>query len=375
MRKIIIFIFLITQFCFSQNAPEISILTCSPGEEVYSIFGHSAIRIVDNDKDIVYNFGMFDFDTPNFTLKFVTGRLKYQLGIQETDNFIKIYSNENRKVSEQKLKLQKQQKNELIEKLNFLYRPENRYYTYSFIEKNCSTEIRDLLIENGVKFPKANLEKSNRDLINSHLITKPWIRFGTNLMLGKSLDEKSNKFQSMFLPKYLEQEINNSTINGHKLEKSRKSLNNVKSKEGSELYKWTSPIVIFSILLIIYLFKFYKPFETIFSLCIGTIGLILLLMWIFSEHPEVKNNLNILWANPLYLLYIPIKNNEQLKKFIAYILITFLVISILIWITNYQSFDVGIIPVLLILTIMNVRHIKTGYNIGSSQITGLVEKV
>ncbi|WP_442845857.1 lipoprotein N-acyltransferase Lnb domain-containing protein [Leeuwenhoekiella sp. H156] len=288
MRKIIIFIFLITQFCFSQNAPEISILTCSPGEEVYSVFGHSAIRIVDNDKDIIYNFGMFDFDTPNFTLKFVTGRLKYQLGIQETDNFIKIYSNENRKVSEQRLKLQKQQKNELIEKLNFLYKPENRYYTYSFIEKNCSTEIRDLLIENGVKFPKVNLEKSNRDLINSHLITKPWLRFGTNLMLGKSLDEKSNKFQSMFLPKYLEQEINNSTINGHKLVKSGKSLNNVKSKEESELYKWTSPIVIFSILLIIYLFTFYKPLETIFSLCIGTIGLILLLMWIFSEHPEVN---------------------------------------------------------------------------------------
>tara|TARA_R100000935_G_scaffold1440_5_gene4698 strand:+ start:20658 stop:21755 length:1098 start_codon:yes stop_codon:yes gene_type:complete len=364
LRKLIILIFLITQFCFSQNTPEISILTCSPGEEVYSVFGHSAIRIADKDRDIIYNFGMFDFDTPNFTLKFISGRLKYQLGIQKTDNFIKLYSSENRRVSEQKLKLNQHEKKELIEKLNFFYRPENRYYTYSFLEKNCSTEIRDLLIEKGVKFSNIKLEKSNRDLINSHLKTKPWLRFGTNLMLGKSLDKNTTSFQSMFLPKYLEREINNSTLNGQKLVKSEKFLNKFLNKEESELYKWTSPIVIFSILLILYFITLYKPLEMIFNFSIGTIGIILLIMWIFSEHPEVKNNLNILWANPLYLLYIPLNNKQQLKKNLAYILIAMMVISVLIWLTDYQSFDIGIIPVLLILTIMNLRYIKTGYNIG-----------
>lgn len=357
-------IFFITQCCLSQNTPEISILTCSPGEEVYSVFGHSAIRIVDNNTDIIYNFGMFDFDTPNFTLKFISGRLKYQLGIQKTDNFINLYSRENRSISEQKLKLSQHEKNELIEKLNFLYRPENRYYIYSFLEKNCSTEIRDLLIENGVKFSNGKLEKSNRDLINFHLKTKPWLRFGTNLMLGKSLDKKSTSFQSMFLPKYLEKEISNSTLDSQKLVKSEKLINKVKSKEESKWYKWTSPIVIFSILLVIYFFTLYKPLEQIFNFSIGIIGLILLIMWMFSEHPEVKNNLNILWANPLYLLYPPLNSNEQLKKNLAYVLIAMILISVLIWLTGYQSFDIGIIPVLLILTIMNVRYIKTGYNIG-----------
>ncbi|CAM4158066.1 DUF4105 domain-containing protein [Gillisia limnaea] len=365
MRKLIIFLILISQFCLAKSTPDISILTCSPGDDVYSVFGHSAIRIVDANFDIVYNFGVFDFDTPNFTLKFITGRLKYQLGIQKTENFIRIYSSENRKVSEQKLNLSQQEKKDLIRKLNFLYRPENRYYIYSFLEKNCSTEIRDLLIENEVKFPKERLELSNRDLINSHLRKKPWLRFGTNLMLGKSLDEKSSRFQSMFLPKYLKQEINNSTLDSQNLVNSEKVLNREKSKEETDLRKWISPIVIFSILLLVYLLKFSKRFELIFTFSIGSIGLLLLIMWIFSEHPEVKNNLNILWCNPLYLFYIPLIYKKQLKKYLPYILLSMILISIGVWITNYQSFDVGIIPVLIILVLINVRNInKTGYNIG-----------
>lgn len=114
LRNLTILIIFIGQFCFAQNSTEISILTCSPGHEVYSVFGHSAIRIVDNDSDIIYNFGMFDFDTPNFALKFITGRLEYQLRIQKTENFLRQYLSENRRVLEQKLKLNKQEKNELV---------------------------------------------------------------------------------------------------------------------------------------------------------------------------------------------------------------------------------------------------------------------
>src|SRR5680860_1328290 len=157
---------------------------------------------------------MFDFDTPNFAFKFIKGKLEYHLGIQKTEDFIQQYTNENRLVSEQKLNLDAQEKNKIITKLNFLYRPENRYYLYSFLEKNCSTEIRDLLREIGVKFPNQKLEKSNRELINSHLEKNPWLRFGTNIMLGKSLDKKTDIYQSMFLPRYLKEAIDNSQLNG-----------------------------------------------------------------------------------------------------------------------------------------------------------------
>ena len=114
------------------------------------------------DTDLIYNFGMFDFETPNFTLKFVAGRLKYRLGIQKTEDFLALYTAENRGVSEQKLALNPHQKTELIAELNYLYKPENRFYSYSFLKKNCSTEIRDLLMEIGVKFYNAPLKKNQQ---------------------------------------------------------------------------------------------------------------------------------------------------------------------------------------------------------------------
>lgn len=351
---------MISQFCFAENTPEISILTCSPGDEVYSVFGHSAIRIVDKDTntDLIYNFGMFDFETSNFTLKFVAGRLKYRLGIQITEDFIKLYSAENRKVSEQKLRLDLQQKKEFIEKLNFLYRPENRFYLYSFLTKNCSTEIRDLLMEVGVEFPNGKLKKTNRDLINLHLRKNPWLRFGTTLMLGKSLDKKSSRFESMFLPKFLKQEIARANLNGKPLVKSENVLNKVKGKEETGLYKWISPLVVFSILLLVYLFTKPRLFEFVFIFATGCIGIILLLMGVFSDHPEVKDNLNILWSNPLYLIYLPSFRNGRVKKLLGYVFLVIILLTVLIWIVGYQSFDIGVIPLLATLAIINISNIN-----------------
>lgn len=358
LKRSFLFILLTSQFCFAENTPEISILTCSPGNEVYSVFGHSAIRIVDGNTDMVYNFGMFDFETSNFTLKFVTGRLRYRLGIEKTENFIQQYSDENRRVSEQKLKLSQHEKMKLIEKLNFLYKPENRSYIYSFLNKNCSTEIRDLLMEVGVEFPKGALEKTNRDLINFHLRKQRWLRFGTNLLLGKSLDKKSTRFESMFLPIFLKQEIHKATLNGQTLVKSETVLNKAKFKEEINWYNWTSPIVVFSILLLVYLFIKSKSVESIFIFSIGSIGMILLAMCLFSDHPEVKNNLNILWSNPLYYFYLPVFKNDRFKKPLAYVLLTMLLVTILIWIVGYQSFDIGIIPLLIVLTLINLKYIN-----------------
>lgn len=351
---------MISQFCYSRNNPEISILTCSPGDEVYSVFGHSAIRIVDKDQsiDLVYNFGMFDFDSPNFTFKFIKGKLMYYLGIQMTENFIEQYTKENRLVIEQKLNFSEKEKSELITKLNFLYRPENRQYFYSFLEKNCSTEIRDLLSEIGVNFPKEDLMVSHRELINYHLSDHLWLRFGTDLMLGKSLDHNSNKFESTFLPIYLKEEINNSQLKGRPLVESERTLNTIEKKDKGNLQDWYSPIVIFSLLFLIFLFWFPRPVELTVIVLVGGMGLVLSLMWLFSDHPEVRDNLNILWCNPLYLLYIPFMINKKLSIVLASILLILLLSTILIWVFNLQSFDIAIIPVLFILGILNYRHIR-----------------
>lgn len=357
MKNLLFIIFFISQACYSNNTPEISILTCSPGDEVYSVFGHSAIRIKDKDRslDLVYNFGMFDFESPNFTLKFIRGKLEYYLGIQKTTDFIEQYTNENRLVLEQKLRLTDNEKKQLIAKLNFLYRPENRKYFYSFLEKNCSTEIRDLLAEIGVNFSTEDLEKTNRELINSHLEKNLWLRFGTDLMLGKSLDRNADRFKSAFLPIFLKEEIGTSLLNGRELVQSKHTLNSIGKSNKSDFQDWLSPVLIFSLLFLVFLFWSSKPADLVVCFVIGTIGLVLSLMWLFSEHPEVKYNFNVIWCNPLYLVYIPLMIRNKSNFILPYVLMMTILSTFLIWIFEIQSFDIAIIPILLILGVLNYR--------------------
>lgn len=365
MKKLIfILIFFVSQLCSAKDSIEISILTCSPGNEIYSAFGHSAIRIFDKENGIdkVYNFGMFDFDTPNFTLKFIKGKLKYRLGVHQTEDFINEYTRENRTVIEQKLNLDKQEKNEFLGKLNFLYRPENRYYLYSFLEKNCSTEIRDLLLEVGVKFPDHKIKKTNRELINSYLGEKLWLRFGINLMLGKSLDKKTNTLQSMFLPKFLKKQVGNSFLQGKKLVKSEQVLNDVLVKDKFNIFNWFSPVVVFTLLLLIILYWLPKPIVLMICFSIGVLGSLLSIIWIFSEHPEVKFNMNIIWCNPLYLVYIPYIIKNKSNKTLASILLVSVFVSIFIWLFGVQMFDFAVVPILFILGVINLKQLNLAHN-------------
>ena len=114
---------------------KISLITCSGGSELYSTFGHSALRVQDDSLaiDVIFNFGLFDFNTPNFYMKFLRGRLNYMLGIQTTSDFLWQYNYEGRGVVEQELFLTPSQKREIMDRLNFLYMPENRNYLYSFL--------------------------------------------------------------------------------------------------------------------------------------------------------------------------------------------------------------------------------------------------
>jgi len=364
MTKILFLILLISQLSHANDTIEISILTCSTGQEVYSVFGHSAIRVVDknNNIDKVYNFGMFDFTTPNFEYKYLKGKLKYYLGVQETEEFIKIYSYEKRLVTEQILDLSIQEKNIILRKLQFSYRPENRFYLYSFLEKNCSTEIRDLLNHIGVNFQNQELKTTNRDLINSYLFEMPWLKLGINMVLGKSLDRNSTRIQSMFLPEYLKKEINSSTINGKKIVKSEQNLNLIESNSGFIIQRIFSPLIMFSILALSFLFWYPTSVRIITSFSIGLTGLFILLIWIFSGHEEVKSNLNIIWCNPLYLIYIPLLIKKRTNKILSLVLMITLISSVLIWILKIQIFDISILPILTILSILNFKEMKNTWN-------------
>ena len=139
-----------TLFASGQDSSRlrISLLTCTPGQELYSTFGHTAIRVIDSNSltDYVYNFGTFDFEDPNFYLKFVKGKLLYFLSAEPYADFAALYRFEGRGITEQLLNLDAAEKDSTRRLLNQTLREENRYYLYDFFFDNCTTRPRDIIV-------------------------------------------------------------------------------------------------------------------------------------------------------------------------------------------------------------------------------------
>ena len=127
---------------------QISLLTCSPGKVAYEKFGHTAIRIFDPAQvvDVVFNYGVFSFETNNFYYKFIKGETDYMLGAAQTADFLAAYALRNSSVTEQVLNLTQKEKEKLVEMLTVNYQPENRSYRYNFVYDNCSTRARDVIM-------------------------------------------------------------------------------------------------------------------------------------------------------------------------------------------------------------------------------------
>ena len=353
------------QYIYPNNQIEISLLTCSSGVESFSSWGHSAIRIVDKEQslDIVYNFGLFDFNTPNFYLKFVKGKLKYRLGTHNTNRFFGSYIHEGRQVIEQKLNLSDESEIKIIRRLEYLYKPENRYYYYEFSKTNCTTELRDLILENietDIKKEKTN--NTYRILINEFLTNRLWLKFGMNLIFGPGVDKKIDNYESMFLPDYLCWGLNDIKVNDTKLVSSETIFNKVETSKSNYPFL-LNPILLFSVLLIIVLIFKTSKIQVPLFLITGIIGLLILIVWILTEHEELKNNFNLLWCNPLYLViaFLHIKDNIKLKMYLSIILQAMLIGFVVVWLSRVQSFEIGFIPIVLILSVYNIRAIKTSY--------------
>ncbi len=361
---LVIFFLLGIQSIYPNNRIEISLLTCSSGAESFSSWGHSAIRVIDHNKsiDIVYNFGLFDFDTPNFYLKFVKGKLKYKLGIHSTNRFFRTYFREDRQIIEQKLNLSDENEIKIIRRLEYSYRPENRYYYYEFSKKNCTSELRDLIFNNiETDLKKKITNKTYRILINEFLTNRLWLKFGMNLIFGTGVDKKIDNYESMFLPDYLYWGLNNIKVNNEKLVRSETTFNKVEKSKSNYPFL-LNPILLFSVLLIIVLIYKSSKIQLSVFLIIGIIGLLISIVWLLTEHDELKNNFNLLWCNPLYLVIIfyQIKNNVKLKMYLSIILQAMLIGIVVIWLSRVQSFEIAFIPIILILSVYNIRIIKKG---------------
>ena len=223
MLKKILFIslFLFTTIAFSQNPKlspntKVSVFTCGRGEELYSTFGHTALRIKDtiNELDVVYNYGYFDFSTENFYFKFVKGDLQYFMNVTSYEDFVYEYQTDKRKVVEQTLNLPLAKKQELFDALNTSLLSNGRYYTYKFIDSNCTTMIVDKI---NSLFGKNEIQKVDDTSISYRTVLYPyfenffWYKLGINIVFGAKTDKNA---EQLFLPIELLNSLDKAKIDG-----------------------------------------------------------------------------------------------------------------------------------------------------------------
>ncbi len=294
----------------------ISIITCGPGnEEAFTAYGHTAIRIKDPSLgfDRVYNYGTFDFKTPNFYGKFATGRLNYMLSVSAFDRFIAEYLYDERWVKEQVLDLDAIKKQNVFAFLENNYLPENKYYRYDFFYDNCATRVVDALIEiygDGLVLDSTSYEDITfREMIDRYQAPFPWADFGVDLALGSVIDTKMDFMDFRFLPDYVFSILANGTYNGEPLVLQTKDLGY--QKEDFHYSSWFSPALMVGLLLSVCILfsikdlrrkKASKGFDIILFTVTGLLGVLILWLWFGTAHSTTVKNYNLLWASPLHFV-------------------------------------------------------------------------
>lgn len=353
---------------------EISVLSIGPGTSLNDAFGHSAFRVKDKGLGIdeVYNYGIYDFNTPNFYLKFAQGKLHYLIGRNAYSDFYNSYVYQNRTIQEQVLNLSPAEKQEIYAYLVHNMQPENRAYLYDFFYDNCATKIKDVLLVNvdaKVDFnqPEGFQPQSFRTLIQNQLDANTWGSVGIDLALGSVIDRKATPEEHMFLPKYIYRFFEVATLgpNQQPLVTQDRMVFEKRETETSNNFLF-SPFLVFSLLGLLILWITYTDYNKqrrtkildlfIFSIT-GLLGVLILLLWFATDHEATAQNYNLLWAFALNLLVIGQVFKQTPKAwFIKYI--KFLVIMLCLlsfhWVVGIQVFALALLPLLLALGIRYV---------------------
>jgi hypothetical protein len=340
------------------DSARISLMTVAPGAFVYSTFGHSAIRVKDPAQrfDRCYNYGTFDFDQPNFLLKFCRGKLLYNLDIEPYRSFEYGNLQDRRAMSEQLFNLNQGQKQRLYDLLEENYKVENRYYKYDFFYDNCATRIRDILEEtffHQLQYDTSGLPQSTtmRQLLHRYLVDKPWTGFGIDLVIGLPSDRKATAANFMFLPDFVHDLMGKArTSTGEFLVKSERKI--PEHSQFQSEFKPTPldrPVLIMSLVALIGLLSMANPrtervFDVLFWFVLGLAGLIIALLWFATDHSATKTNLNILWALPTHLFFFYRNRRAEWTEF-YFMIVGFLAVAVLIfWKWLPQEMPVAAIP-------------------------------
>ncbi|MGI9544298.1 MAG: DUF4105 domain-containing protein [Cyclobacteriaceae bacterium] len=377
MRFFLVFAFCLGhQVLLSQNLElslqsQISIITADPGQEaLFTVFGHSAIRVVDplNQIDYAFNYGVFDFDQPNFYLNFARGYLNYMLAQQETETFVYQYVYFKRSVHEQVLDLSLTQRQAVFDFLTNNVKPENRYYLYDYFYDNCATRVRDVFENVLGEELKLDLQyltpkDSFRSLVDSLAYLQPWGDLGIDLCLGLPMDKKINAYEYMFLPEYIRQAFGQATVentNGLAKPLVKKSRLIYESNGTQATRPFLSPQLVFwSLFTVLLVFTYlgyrkqraYRIIDIIWFGILGLLGVLLFALWFATDHNAAAWNLNLLWAIPLHLPAAFILLKKEKPAYLKYYFIAVAALTILLLITwpwNPQGYNTAFFPIALV---------------------------
>ena len=303
---------------------QISLLTCSPGKEVWAQYGHTAIRYYDKEsgEDLAINYGIFSLDQTYFIPRFVLGMTDYRMGVQPMDMFLAQYSYEGRGVVEQVLNLSTEDKEVIYKALQENMKPENVVYRYNYFFDNCTTRARDMLVNHlhgKVVYPPAEEDATFRSMIHKWNNKYEWSQFGEDLLLGVNADRKTTKSEQQFLPENLKNDFDKATYKGKPLVKETNVLLDAETEvvePAFPLSPLSIALIFAAISLVMMLFSYrrqqvYWAWDLALMLTSGLMGIIFFVM-IFSQHPCVSLNFILLFFNPLplFFLYSTIKKKK-----------------------------------------------------------------
>ncbi len=364
----------------------VSLITCSPGTDLYAMFGHSAIRIfnVNTQQNIVFNYGMFNYNSDNFVFRFLKGETDYELGAEPADFFVWRYSQKGNGIVQQVLNLSPAEKAKLVALITENYKPENRIYRYNWLYDNCTTRARDVIeaaIDGEVVYTKSTQPKTARQILDEFTSPSPWSEFGINLILGSEIDYPLSKKLQMFIPSYYEMEVDSAFI--HKngggyaplvLDK-RAVLDNRIINDEPTIF---TPFVVFAILLLascgLFIYEWKKKrvvwvVDVVLLSIQGLVGILVSFLFFFSEHAAVDSNWLVVIFNPLPFLWLPyfINRAKKIKRdYVCFVSCAVIVAFMFAMPSANQSFDKSVDILVFILLSRSLSNIINRRTVSST---------
>lgn len=348
-------LFGLSQIPSISESTKFSIITVDVSNEVHTLYGHTALRVKDltTNIDVVYNYGMFDFRTENFLLKFVKGDLQYYAAVYPYRDFEYSYKEENRSYYEQELNLSLSEKQELFNKLNNSVFTEDRFYTYKFIDRNCTTKVIDIVnsvLKNNPIKNTLHKEESYRDILFDYQKNHFYLNLGINIIFGHRPDEQASV---LFLPLDLMEVLKNTKYQGKLL--AEKPINSFIASKVEEPFHFFDNIYSLIAILSVFVIINKRWSNVIYFTLFGLIGMFFCLVGFYSLHREVLWNYNVLLFSPLYLglVYFLIKNNTIWIKKIS--LISLLLIGCYVLYMFNKAHLIIVMPIILTTSILLFR--------------------